>query len=341
MKYVLEPLLFAFDEGLSEQELIDYLDELVVLDGWWNQFREDMFIQDSTRDVLFRNNYFPTGDTLKPLIEKYRINYIQYSDVERIIAKMLNKTNIIESLYDEPLMEKKNQTFKKPITVEPGVKRPDVLHKELLSLLWHIFLVREMGECEEKSFVIITKGVSDIVSVEYEYEEIDVNLNIKEKTATSEVNCKSSLEAFLKDDATPFLLWKTAERKKDLELGIRVSVMQLKDESDIERIKSDYRFVIQDSFYEDYCSGHYRSKDQDIRSAIQALTDAVTEQNMRKVHAIRTGKKGNDPQLVINEYGAQRRDITTSLKLAYWKKGREFKIANMREHDFFEPTWES
>ncbi len=29
-----------------------------------------------------------------------------------------------------------------------------------------------------------------------------------------------------------------------------------------------------------------------------------------------------------------------SIKLAYWKKGREFKIANMNEHDFFEPTWE-
>ena len=62
---------------------------------------------------------------------------------------------------------------------------------------------------------------------------------------------------------------------------------------------------------------------------------------MAKVHAIRTGKGGNDPQLIINDYGAQRRIITTSIKLAYWKKGRELKFANMREHDFFDPTWET
>ena len=172
------------------------------------------------------------------------------------------------------------------------------------------------------------------------YEILDEKDGLQEKTATSEVNCKSSLADFLKDDVTPFLLWKTAERKDDLDLGVRVAVMQLRGESDLMRIYKDYNFTIQNSFYDDYCNCHCQSKDQDIRSTIQAVTDAVTDQNLRKMHAIRTGPKGNNPQLVIKEYGAQRRDITTSIKLAYWKKGREYKIANMKEHDFFEPTWE-
>lgn len=103
---------------------------------------------------------------------------------------------------------------------------------------------------------------------------------------------------------------------------------------------SGYNFKIQESFYQDYCEGHYKSRDSDIRSTIQSVTDAVTDSNLHKMHAIRTGAKGNNPPLVIQGYDAQRRDITTSIKLAYWKKGREYKIANMREHDFFEPTWE-
>ena len=61
---------------------------------------------------------------------------------------------------------------------------------------------------------------------------------------------------------------------------------------------------------------------------------------MRKVHAIRRGEHGNEPPLIVQDFDAQRRDITKSIKLAYWKKGQEFKIANMREHDIFEPTWE-
>lgn len=342
MKYVMEPMLFAFDQDLSEQELIDYLEELLTLDDWWIRHKEDMYIEDSTSGVLYTNNYFPTGDSLIPLLERHRIKFIQYGDVERIIVKMLNKSKCIESLYDEPLIEMKKQTLKQPLNILQDVKRPKDLHNELLSLFWHIFLAQEAGECDEKSFVVITKGVSEMVNVEYEYEEyedVKGKIVVNEKRASSEVNCKSSLENFLKDKDTPFFLWKTAERKDDLDLGVRVSILQWKGESDISCIDA-YDFRIQDSFYEDYCNGHYQNKDQDIRSTIQAVTDALTEQNMRKVHAIRTGPQGNNPPLVVQDYDAQRRDITTSIKLAYWKKGREFKIANMKEHDFFDPTWE-
>lgn len=339
MKYVLEPMLFAFDQDLGKQELTDYLEELQALDEWWNQHRENMFVEDITGEVLCSNNYYPMADTLKPLMEKHEIDFIQYGDVNRIIDKMLNKTKSIESLYGG-LSGMKNRTLTRPMAVQPKTKRPHEMDDELMNLLWHVFMAHESGGHEEKSFVVITKGVSDIVSVEYEYEILDEKDGLQEKTATSEVNCKSSLADFLKDDVTPFLLWKTAECKDDLDLGVRVAVLQLKGEKDLARIYEDYHFVIQNSFYDDYCDGHYKSKDQDIRSTIQSVTDALMDQNMRKVHAIRIGAKGNNPPLVREDYDAQRRDITTSIKLAYWKKGREFKMANMREHDFFEPTWE-
>jgi len=342
MKYVLEPMLFAFEQDMTEQELIDYLDELQSLDDWWNLNRGDMFVQDSTNDILWEKSYYPMVDTLKPLMEKYGINFIQFGDVNRIIDKMLTKSKRIENLY-YGLCGIKSQYLKQPIKVRPKVRRSKELHEEFLKLLGQIFLAHEIGGCEEKSFVVITKGISDIVSVEYKYEEIDSNgdnCELREKTGTQNVNCKDSLSNFLNDNKTPFYLWKTAERKDDLDLGVRVSILQWKGESNIACIYDGYDFKIQDSFYEDYCNGHYKNKDSDIQSTIKAVTDAVTEQNLRKMHAIRTGEHGNDPQLRKNDYDAQRRDITTSIKLAYWKKGREFKIANMNEHDIVECSWE-
>lgn len=339
MKYVLEPMLFAFDQDLSKQELIDYLEELQALDDWWNLHREDMYVQDSTGNVLWEHEYYPMVDTLKPLMMKHGIDFIQFGDVNRIIEKMLNKSGRIESLYDE-LCGMKRQTLTEDLKVHPDVTRREELDGELMKLLWQVFMAHEVGGHDDKSFVVITKGISDIVSVEYEYEEIDENFELQERTATSAVNCKESLKDFLKDSATPFLLWKTAERKGDLDLGIRVSILQYKGEDDMASAYSGYNFKIQESFYQDYCEGHYKSRDSDIRSTIQSVTDAVTDSNLHKMHAIRTGAKGNNPPLVIQGYDAQRRDITTSIKLAYWKKGREYKIANMREHDFFEPTWE-
>ena len=338
MKYVLEPMLFAFDEDLSKEELIDYLAQLQELDEWWNLHREDMYVQDTAGNVLWKHEYYPIVDTLKPLMMKHGIDFIQFGDVNRIIEKILNKSERIESLYDE-LCDMKRQTMSTEMKVNPRVTRREKLNEELMKLLWQVFLAHEVGGYDEKTFVVITKGISDIVRVEYEYEKIGDNYELQVITSTSMVNCKESLDAFLKDHFTPFLLWKTAEKKEDLDLGIRVSVYQVKG-GDMASAYSNYNFRIQNSFYEDYCDGHYKSKDQDIRSTIQAVTDAVTEQNLRKMHAIRIGKNGNDPQLVIQNYDAQRRDITTSIKLAYWKKGREFKIANMREHDLVDPTWE-
>lgn len=342
MKYVLEPMLFAFEPDMSEQELTDYLDELLALDDWWNRHREDMFVQDSTNDALWGNRYYPIADTLKPLLAKYGINYIQYGDVNKIIEKMLTKSNMIESLFDE-MCGITNQSLKKELEAKPQVRRSEALNDELLKLLGNVFLAHANGGYDDKSFVVITKGISDIVSAEYEYEEIEGDVEkwaLVEKSGTQEVNCKGSLGDFLRDAQTPYLLWKTAERKDDLDLGIRVAVLQTGGVSDMNSTYDNYNFVIQNSFYQDYCEGHYQSKDSDIRSTIQAVTDAVTDNNLPKMHAIRTGKHGNDPQLTKNGYDAQRRDITTSIKLAYWKKGREYKIANMKEHDFVECSWE-
>lgn len=340
MKYVLEPMLFAFEQDLTKEQLVNYLEELLALDNWWDKYREDMFVQNTASDVLWANNYYPMVDSLKPLMVKHGVDFIQYGDVNKIIDKMLSKSRCINSLYNA-VCGMKSQTLMHPMNVQSEMKRPTELHNELMNLLWHVFMAHEVGGYDEKSFVVITKGISDMINIEYVYEELDEHYELKERVGSSEVNCKGSLEDFLNDIATPFLLWKTAERKDDLDLGIRVAVLQQNKEPDIASVFENYSFMLQDSFYEDYCNGHYKSKDQEIDSNIRSIMDAVTEHNMAKVHAIRTGKSGNDPQLKINNYGAQRRNITTSIKLAYWKKGRELKFANMREHDFFEPTWET
>ena len=333
-------MLFAFEQDLTKEQLVNYLEELLALDNWWDKYREDMFVQNTASDVLWANNYYPMADSLKPLMVKHGVDFIQYGDVNKIIDKMLSKSRCINSLYNA-VCGMKSQTLMHPMNVQSEMKRPTELHNELMNLLWHVFMVHEVGGYDEKSFVVITKGISDMINIEYVYEELDEHYELKERVGSSEVNCKGSLEDFLNDIATPFLLWKTAERKDDLDLGIRVAVLQQNKEPDIASVYSNYDFMLQDSFYEDYCNGHYKSKDQEIDSTIRSIMDAVTEHNMAKVHAIRTGKSGNDPQLKINNYGAQRRNITTSIKLAYWKKGRELKFANMREHDFFEPTWET
>lgn len=224
MKYVLEPMLFAFEQDLTKEQLVNYLEELLALDNWWDKYREDMFVQNTASDVLWANNYYPMVDSLKPLMVKHGVDFIQYGDVNKIIDKMLSKSRCINSLYNA-VCGMKSQTLMHPINVQSEMKRPTELHNELMNLLWHVFMAHEVGGYDEKSFVVITKGISDMINIEYVYEELDEHYELKERVGSSEVNCKGSLEDFLNDIATPFLLWKTAERKDDLDLGIRVAVL--------------------------------------------------------------------------------------------------------------------
>ena len=98
MKYVLEPMLFAFEQELTKEQLVDYLEELLALDNWWDNHREDMFVQNTASDVLWANNYYPMADSLKPLMVKHSIDFIQYGDINKIIEKMLSKSGCINSL---------------------------------------------------------------------------------------------------------------------------------------------------------------------------------------------------------------------------------------------------
>ena len=65
MRYVLEPMLFAFEQDMAKEQLVDYLEELRTLDNWWDIHREDMFIQNTTNDILWANNYYPMANSLK------------------------------------------------------------------------------------------------------------------------------------------------------------------------------------------------------------------------------------------------------------------------------------
>ena len=338
MKYIIEPLLFAFEKHTTEDELIQYLHIIMDFDSWWNDHKDEVYVLSTTGDVLCVNNYYPLVDSLKPLLDKFKINYVSYKDIGRMLDKYLNKAKAIDKICkEEEVIEEISRKIEPPIQSDIS-KRPKVIHDEFMKLLWFFFYLKLINNDDENSYVLFARGLQEKINIEFVYERLvekGDNVTVRECEDRASINCKPSLLSFLKDTNTPFLMCKHAESKKDIELGIRTKIVQLNNLSKIEDTYC-YMFIIQDSFYEDYCNGYYKNRDSDISSTIQAITEAVMDKNLRKMHAIRKGKSGAEEDLVVNEYAAKRRDITTSIKLAYWKKGNKYRIANMKEHDFFD-----
>lgn len=335
MKYILEPLLFAFDQNTTEDELVEYLAELINLDDWWTNHKDEMYVLSNTGDVLCENGYYPLIESLKPLLDKYGIDFISYKDIGRMLDKYLNKSKYIDEVCNEQMIGLNGWKYEKPLTSDVS-SRPKLLHEQFENILWDVACMRMIKEEDAETYVTIAKGISEDIKVKFKYETIetvDGKEVLLEKEECAVIYCKSSLTDFLKNAKTPFLIWKFAESKDDLDLGVRISVYQAKNMTSLDEAYVNYNFVIQQSFYDDFENGHYKNRESDITSTLQALTDAVTDKNLRKMHAIREGKSGASKDLVVNGYDAKRRDITTSIKVAYWKKGKEFRIANMKEHD--------
>lgn len=335
MKYILEPLLFAFDKNSTKDSLIRHLQDLLVLDDWWTAHKKEMFVLSTTGEILCFNDFYPYVDYLKPVLEKHEITFVSYKDISKMLDKFLNKTNYIDKICENEMIGLKHQSIIEPSAIITD-NRPKAFHKELLKLLWYITCHRIINNSEEESYLLIAKDITGAVKTNIIYESVEEKDNkpsIVEHNVTTVINCKSSINDFLRDENSPFLLWKLAETKDDIDLGLRISVFQTKNMNSLNDVYTTCNFCIQESFFEDYCNGYYKSRPQDITSTIQAVTDAVTDQNLRKMHAIREGKSGAAKDLVVNGYSAKRRDITTSIKVSYWKKGNDYRIANMKEHD--------
>ena len=334
MKYLLEPLLFAVDETCSEEDFEKYIENLLKWGEWQNKHKDDIYMLSSTELCLYENNYYPIASTIKNLIDKYDYQNINYDMVDKVIRKLIRKSVKIDN---EELCDDWEYS---QISIEPndGIeKRENSFNEQLFTLLWCTFCLCSKGQLEENAITFFTRGISGGINAKIEYLKIE-NDEFVNKSSDMNCYCCGSINEYLSDTETPIRIWKQAHSKDDIDIGIRVAVYQDQKLDTFDDAYRNYEIVIQDSFYDEFCDNHYVSKDKELRSAILACMYAVTNQNKTLMHDIRGSKCGGSPQLVVNGYGAWRRNSTTSIKITYWKKKERFLLADIGEHDFIEPT---
>jgi hypothetical protein len=71
-------------------------------------------------------------------------------------------------------------------------------------------------------------------------------------------------------------------------------------------------------------------------SILRAIIETMRKQNMAAVHALRTGKRGADPQWMRGSDKAQRRDIDYEFHLHYWEIANDvIELASVVHHNDF------
>lgn len=344
MKYVIDPFLFAYSDKMSANELDDYVDYITTFDDWWSEHKDDVYVLSSMGDMMYEKDLYPLVDRLAPLLESLDSDY-EYRDISRMLNHYIDHTNFIDEASSNAFIGCEKTKFNKP--VGSSLSHKDTNMKDaLFAVLWQVFCSQLLIKDDAESYVVFTKDIDETLDIHYDYEYVDESVDsddFQHAGGDIKINCHSSLSSFLNDGKTPVLLWRFSTCKKDLDLGLRCYVMQFDNLSCIDEVNERYSFVLQDSFYEDFCDNNYANRPKDITSALDSMTKAVKNIHHGKPHNMRTGPGANDPYLYHGQnpdkYSGMRKNVTTSIKLHYWKRDPYYRFAKIGEHDHFDLPW--
>lgn len=344
MKYVLDPTAFALDENISEHDFKVYVNRLILWDKWLVNYPEDIYVLSSTCDLLCNMQYFPIYPVFAELTKKYKIDFVQASDLNKMINRLLTNAKKIDRIGNDKPDDDVIFIGLKIKEEMDWSSRPGDLKNSFEQLLWYLYCQCRKKNKGIESFVVIGKNLSNNISLSVDYQTIieeDGKLKEVVKNDNVKIYCQSSLVNFFKDNDSPLAILQQTDSKDDLSLAVRVAVYQNGRLKMVADTLDKFNFVIQDSFMKEFNTNHYQSNSTVLNSLMEAMSHTLLGiNNEKKREDYRTGIGGNNPQKIHGDYAAWRRFVTTSIKYQYWQKDDKFKFANIGEHDYYVCQWE-
>lgn len=329
---------FALNENFTEVEFLMFLKRLYEWRDWLKSNPNDIYILSDTTEILAEQNLYPVGEILKKLAKNYKVASAQAADLEQFMTNLLRQAQKIDSLCEacELDLEKVEIPKKTDVQLPERAKKID---EGLSKLLWFTNCHKEIKESHDGSYVVFANDMTGQYEVEMtgsKLVEQDEEVSVVEEKKRMQINFKTSIKEFLKDENTPVLICQNIENKGDLDFAIRVSIYQYKKLKKLGDAYMGFSFYVQDSFFKDFCRNRYPDKESVLRSLMEAMPHTVMNVNLAQRHPLRTGKGGNNPQRKSHDktYLAWRRFVTSSIKMHYWQKDDDFWFANIDEHDF-------
>ena len=328
-------MALALEPQAGEKEFKLYVNRLLQWFEWIERYPEDVYLLSDTCELLAFENLYPIYQVFDELVKKYKVNYVQAKDLNMFIetvvknAKKLDKA--LEGVYEfEPV---KLVGYRRQ-------KCDDVVWKAFERTLNYMCCLCMESGLKQESFVLFGKDLPEMVCYEVEFDGFDKLLKPVKGKGEARVKCCSSLKEFFCDNDTSTVILRNHKKKSDIDLAVRVAVYQRGDRKKVMDVFSNYQFYIQDSFYKDFCGAHYESQPNFLGSFTNAMGNCLTGSQERDREDFRTGKGGNNGQLKRNGYVAWRWFVTKSVKMQYWQKDKDYRFANIKEHDIYECQWE-
>jgi hypothetical protein len=334
MNFFIDPYAFSFDkEKITKKQLEEFIENLIdwkkLIDLNWGS----VFKPIETFDILFKHNLFPYIDTLKELVDKYNIDYIQPEEIDKIVNAILNKLPHIEDHCEifDILIDKDNFS-----DIENRNEDFIYLLKKIATILKIDCILNKKNNNEN---IIISNGLKDplikfdaLISLIDSKHQIDLPLAINVEFfhfCNFKLFC-SKIE--------PAIIVMNAQSDMCIKMAVYIKLFQVDPSCDYIYEEKTPNFVLHESFFQSLRNLNFHIDESKINLLLRSLYEEVLNINMKDTHELREGKSGGSNQISHKGYLGWRRDIDYEYHLHYWRKGEELIFTDVVPHNNFKIT---
>lgn len=308
---------------VSADVLHSYIDTLLDWSSLLDEPWVSIHISAEVSATLFADGLYPIRNRLTAIFNDHGIIEYDVNTVDRVVNKLLTLTPSFEAHFG--LTE---------VLAEPLRTDPDIIglttHIGLQSCLARcvVFIAILRKYCQQElagHSMIIRSAPHPIVKVRAKIHDIDHEredlgeLPLSPDCFEGDVLVCEDFKGLVKC-LDEMAILSNAFNDSGVKLAIRVALFKDDIKHGEDPNWSESRIPIIGSQFRSTCVACCRGRGPKLTAKIlRAIVDTMQERNMTGVHALRTGKGGDDPQRMRGNDKAQRRDIDNDFHLHYWE----------------------
>jgi len=316
--------VIALPEPVGSADILhSYVDTLLDWSSLLDEPWVSIHISTEASATLFADGLYPIRDRLTAFFNEHGIVEYDVNTVDRVVNKLLTLTPSFEANFGL------TEVLAEPLRTEPdiiGLTKHVGLQSYLARCVVFIAILRKYCQQALAGHSLIVRSAphpnvkvrAQIHEIDHEREDL-LDLPLSPDYFEGDILVCDDFKGLVKCLDEMEILSNACD-DSGVELAVRVALFK----DDIEHRQgpnwSESRVPIIGNEFLKTCVECCRGPGPKLTSKIlRAIVETMQNRSMADVHALRTGKGGDDPQRMRGNDKAQRRDIDDDFHLHYWE----------------------
>lgn len=333
----IDPVLLACpEENADEQTMTEYVAALTE----WKDLNDSgwitAYIIRDTHKLLAEADKYPAYPHIAKLLAKHNIDYVQASDIDKLVTRFLEKFTTVEDalflddyLHDDPKisidLEDREQIFKEGLLSLCSMIGLNCFIRKLDCGIQLLYIKNYKGESIQFSSALVIAEFNNGTSI-----DCPIAIDNKYTTCHNFVHLCESID--------PVDIWIKSETIDGYLNATKLSIAKLAYQAGLSSLLNRMTISFGTDFIPSLDALHFLKNTPRMTITLKAISQVILGLGLESTHALRNGAGAENPQATSGNYKAWRKDIDYEFHLHYWKYQDRIVLSNVVTHKDFDIT---